>query len=524
MSLKDRLHGLLTKVRPKRLSASVVQAGRLDDLALEDARERAPRFDALFGHAPEVAERHEDGVTTPAGPYAGWEDLVGDVFRAHHTEDEPRIRDEDQVKPSARLHREIMERLVTSEQMTQARAYTRSDDLGSALATMAAAGSLKASLEGALAKEAERAERMREAEQELDEAEERLRELGEASEAGPLEADEAAEQQTLEAVAEALRGALGREAEAGERGLVEVGQAARQAGQEAAEAARASRATPGLGPGERRRMPLEAQIAWAERWLSSPRLKEIAELAGRMQRDMAAARARRIKGAREVPVEVVAGDDLTALLPHEQMGLRVPAMRRDVLQRLGQRQVLCWRFEGTDRAKRGPIVAVVDSSDSMKGQRIVWAKAVCLSLITLAHRDRRDAAVVEFGSRERLADWQFPHRRTKGEDLAEMAASFFASGTHINGGLRRAMEIMDRAPAFAQADVVLITDGEDAWDEESGLIRRRLVELGVRVQGVNVGRGPSTYTNRMCDQQVSVSELTEPSDATRAVATHLTPP
>lgn len=221
---------------------------------------------------------------------------------------------------------------------------------------------------------------------------------------------------------------------------------------------------------------------------------------------------------------VVQGDDLAALLPHEMMGFRVPALRRDTVARLAEGSLLQFEMEGDDRAARGPVVLVVDSSGSMRGPRIEWAKATALALVALAHRERRDAAVVEFSSDGQLRTFTYPHRRFDPEDLVEMAAHHFGGGTETSAGMAEAPRCVEEAPAFRQADLVLVTDGADRFEDDDERVRGRLRALSVRVQGVAIARAPSQYMNLTCDSAVSVHDLDAPGKVTREIARRLSPP
>ena len=496
---------------PGRESAAVV-ADLLDRIALADAAERAPRLRALLYAAP-----------GPRAPYPGWADLVSDLFCAHHGEREPELVPAERLRPSRRLNRAVMARLLAAPELAAARPYTRLDELQSALATLGAA----ATLDRTLAAEADRAAELERLEEELAERERGAEQARRSAEAVGDGDERDAAHEAFER-AEAARDALGAEIEelagAQIRASGDLLAAAERAGAEAAGRARLVARLPGLGAGERRRLPLERQLALAERWLGSPTLRRVAHLAGRLERDMRAARSRRVVGGRGAPVEVVLGDDLTRLLPAEQLALRVPALRRNALRRLGERRLLCWRTEGEERGARGPIVAVVDSSGSMEGARIEWAKAVCLALVGIAHRERRDAAVVEFANAGRVRSWELPHRRARPEDLAELASEHLGGGTDTATGIREALRIIERRPPFAAADLVLVTDGEDRFGDEDSSLRARLGAVGVRVQGVTVGRGPTAYTDAMCDAQCRVDELGAPSEATRQIARRLTRP
>jgi uncharacterized protein with von Willebrand factor type A (vWA) domain len=46
------------------------------------------------------------------------------------------------------------------------------------------------------------------------------------------------------------------------------------------------------------------------------------------------------------------------------------------------------------------MILVVDGSYSMKGERNVWARALALTMLNVARREKRDFAFVEFSRRD----------------------------------------------------------------------------------------------------------------------------
>ena len=90
--------------------------------------------------------------------------------------------------------------------------------------------------------------------------------------------------------------------------------------------------------------------------------------------------------------------------------------------------------------------------------------------------------------------------------------------------MAEALRLVEEAPAFRQADLVLVTDGADRFEEDDERVRGSLRALGVRVQGIAIARAPSQYMNLMCESAVSVHDLDPPGEATREIARRLGPP
>jgi uncharacterized protein with von Willebrand factor type A (vWA) domain len=489
-------------VRPR--GTESVRRDALDRLAFSDCARRSARFRALAGNVPE-----QEGEK---GGYEGWSALVEDLFASYHMEHEPELVPADEIEPAMRLNRTVMGALLGRAEHLSTRAHTRSRELEAALATMAASETLKEELGDALAQASEKIAQAEAAHRAAEEKAEKRRRQGDSAGAAVADAETTRLRDEMEALIESAEQTLSGQ----------IDRAVDAAGEVAREGATLAARLPGLGPGERRRIPLERQIAYAERWMASEKLRRIARLSGRLVRDMQGARARRVLGGKERPVSVTHGDDLAMLLPDEMVALRVPALRKDALLRLGDRALRVFETDGEERGARGPVIIVVDSSGSMAGAHIEWAKAVCLALVSLAHRERRQAAVVEFSGQVR--SWVFPPRKSGSEDLAEMAGHHFGGGTDTALGLREAERLIGEHEPFRQADIILVTDGADRFDKDDEKIRDRLRALGVRIQGIAVERQPTEYLRLMCEVCSSVYELEGPSEGVRDLARRLTPP
>ena len=472
-----------------------VRAEPLDRLIYNDLRDASMRLAALGDNPPDVSDEG----------YAGWGDLVGDVFCAYRGLNTPVLTDAADLRPSRRLNSAIIQALTNPDgPFTATRAYTRGSDFEAAVATLTAADQLREIITTELADQAHAA-------QEADALEKQLEEL---SGSDDPEADAAAARIAV---------CLDELAQQQTEGTAAVKAAVEGAAEAAADAARSCGQLPGVGSGRTTKLPVDRQLDLADQWLRNPRLQHIVRLAGRLQRDMTRTRARRANGGRETPVAVTHTDDLSAMLAHEQMGFAVPALRRDTLQRLGQGALMSWQYMGEAPAADGPIILVVDSSGSMAGQRIVWAKAVCMAVVGMAHRARRDAAVIEFAGGNAITCDELPHRKTDPQALIEIAGRHLGGGTDaIDQALADAAALTKSAGAFQSADVILITDGHATVTDATRRTRQTLTGLGVRVQGITIHTGPSSYTDLMCDTQVEARNLAGPSDATRHIATHLT--
>jgi uncharacterized protein with von Willebrand factor type A (vWA) domain len=504
MTLLDRAKSFF-KRRPE-LTDATIKRTRIDESIARDMRRKARVLDEAFSTAPTVAR---DEIH--AAPFEGWEGLLTDAYCAHVGLNEPTLTPEDEIKPSAEFARRTMASYVRSEAFGEARTSTRDDPIASAFATVEAARVLRESIEdGELQEHATRAAEMEAVEQSIEEL---VNEL----EAAQAQGDDAPDVQGMVDQAQAdLERLVDEQEESNLRGAVAtVAKRAAEAGEKRAEVA--SR-LPGNQPGSGLSVSPDEAFELAERWTGVEEMWALAMQLGRTKTSMSADRATREVGGHEELVGLERGDDLTRTIPSELMRFRDPRTRRLFMVDWLEGDLLQHATVGHLPRDRGPIIAVRDGSESMTWPRRMFATSVALALVYIAHEERRDSAVVEFGSKGQVKTWLFPAREPiSAMTLVECAEHFFNGGTSIGGGMAMAKTIMEDAAtrsSFEQADIALLTDGEDHWTPADEAIRDALRAMGVRIFGVQIAH-KSEYLAQMCDAVESIDgqALRQPKNA-----------
>ncbi len=244
----------------------------------------------------------------------------------------------------------------------------------------------------------------------------------------------------------------------------EAGRALRQAADELEGAERFAFAW-GTDPGSAQRVEKHEKFELARRLRSDPKLRQVADLAGRMRNVAAAKQRERSKYVPSEAVGVTQGNDLSRVLPSELMRLAVPELRLFFLRDFVEGRLMQYELKGREREGRGPLVVCLDSSGSM-GESVgqytkeVWSKAILLALFWIAARQKRAFACVHFGSKSEIRVFEFPDPRSaRPGEVAEMAAFFFGGGTDFEAPLGRAQALLERSE-YRRGDVVFITDGQ----------------------------------------------------------------
>lgn len=203
----------------------------------------------------------------------------------------------------------------------------------------------------------------------------------------------------------------------------------------------------------------QTQSALGAALKSSDAMKRLALLAGRMRRIAMNKRRTRTTAAASEVTDITTGSDLARALPHELSKLNDPLLSLDFLRSFLEGGLFQYELAGNEKEGRGPIVVLIDDSDSMDGPRSIFARAAALALADLALSDRRSCRLIRFSHKLRATCDLRPGRDDTGAILSFLDGPP-EGGTNFELPLLAARQAVDSAPTCARADVVLITDGE----------------------------------------------------------------
>lgn len=274
----------------------------------------------------------------------------------------------------------------------------------------------------------------------------------------------------------------------------------------------------GLGAGGDGKMSAEQRLELGERLMSSRKLQLLARLTGAFREVAFEARKKRIARTPQELHAIKTGGQLDRLLPSEFIGLRKEprALRLDFLRRLVEGQLLQYDLQGP--AARGPMVICVDGSGSMQGSKEIWAKAVALTLMEIARRERRRCLSLVFSDGpqvfevELLAEGMSGRSRLRVQDAAvlKFAEYFPGGGTNFEAPLARAVTLVSEG-TYRRGDIVFITDGEAHVSEATlRTIEEKRAQHRFKIRGIEVDmhHSRSETLNQFCDEVRKVSDLT----------------
>ncbi len=274
-----------------------------------------------------------------------------------------------------------------------------------------------------------------------------------------------------------------------------------------------------LGGGQR--SPATAPLDLGHRLARNDKLRRMAQLVGRMRTTARALRRTLYERDTGEVFAIDRGDAISRLLPSELLSLRQPLLRRDFRRRLLEGELLLYALRGPDRRGRGPMVVCLDGSSSMAGDKEIWAKAVTLTLLDIAARQRRPFRSICFAAADTpLQVLDLTPRQRFTPDLQQvfaLAEYFPGGGTDFQKPLDAALACL-RADRRRRGDIVFITDGECRVD--AGWLRafqEEKTRLGFGVFSVLIDVGPSSVAavSGFSDHVTSVTQLTD--DATRDI-------
>jgi uncharacterized protein with von Willebrand factor type A (vWA) domain len=266
--------------------------------------------------------------------------------------------------------------------------------------------------------------------------------------------------------------------------------------------------------GQGGRLSAGERLELGRRLARNRKLGELARLVGRFKQDARALRRKTLDRGVAEAYDIERGADLGRLIPSELLALHHPQLRADFQRRLLEGAVLQYRLRDDEQNGKGPMVVCIDVSSSMQGDKELWAKAVSLTLMDIARRQRRLFRAVLFSSgpesmkvidlnRERRYQPELPK-------VIELAEYFPGGGTDFQAPIDAAIELI-ADKKLKRGDIVVITDGEcQVAPEWLAELKRRKEDLQFSIFAVlvDVGSNDLSTLAQFSDRVSSVTKLT----------------
>ncbi len=270
----------------------------------------------------------------------------------------------------------------------------------------------------------------------------------------------------------------------------------------------------GVTLGSGYRSPPGRKLELGKRLAGNEKLKKLARMVGRMKFHALALRKKIFERSSEEILEVERGDFVSRLLPHELLTLSHPALRKDFQRRFLDQELLQYSLRGIEEKGKGPMVVCLDGSSSMAGDKEIWSKAVTLTLLEIARRQRRLFRSICFSSEEtplQILDMNSKgHYEIETEKVMDLAEYFPGGGTDFQKPLDAAVDCLKKS-RYKKGDIVFITDGEcQVTPEWAERFRDEKEKLGFSLYSILIDVGPSSLgtLKEFSDRITTIKQLT----------------
>ncbi len=261
-------------------------------------------------------------------------------------------------------------------------------------------------------------------------------------------------------------------------------------------------------------LSLKEKMSLAAKVGKSEKLKQVAELCGRMTRIALATQKSKIKHPPDEIIGITIGDNLNQVVPSE-LGYLADADLEDLFyQKYLEKRLQVLDMVGSEKQGRGPILVALDSSASMNAplgtqySKEAWSKAVTLALLAIARLQKRDMAVIHFAESDRVKIFEFPKGEGKPAEVMANTEFFFDGGTQYNTWMEKALHLVEQSK-YDRADTIIVSDGQVTISPqlEADWNRRRGAR-GMRCYGILLGAaGYARVLGRVCDAIATVDNL-----------------
>jgi len=267
-----------------------------------------------------------------------------------------------------------------------------------------------------------------------------------------------------------------------------------------------------IGTGQK--SPPGQKLELGRRLAGNEKLKKLARMVGRMKFHALALRKKVFERASEEVLEVERGDSLHRLLPHEMLTLHHPILRKDFQRRFLDQELIQYSLRGIEDKGKGPMIVCLDGSSSMAGDKEIWSKAVTLTLLEIARKQRRLFRSICFSSAEtplQILDMN-PRDRYEVETktVMDLAEYFPGGGTDFQRPLDAALDCLRRS-RFKKGDIIFITDGECQVEPEWAMrFRAEKERLGFSLFSILIDVGSSSLgtLKEFSDRITTIKQLT----------------
>ncbi|WP_410508450.1 VWA domain-containing protein [Methanosarcina hadiensis] len=211
---------------------------------------------------------------------------------------------------------------------------------------------------------------------------------------------------------------------------------------------------------------------YASLFRKSSSLREILDKIGRIELEYGSKKLQMSPYSKSEVHTVTLSGDIQTLLPIETVKLKNPVLKRKFYADMIEEKLLTYQLRGENwnsdfagKKRKGPVVALVDTSASMRGAPELLVKAVVLAVARRMIRENRDVKVILFSSKWQTVEIDLTDKRRMGKEFLEFLKYTFGGGTDFNTALHSGLKAIKKEKAFQGADLLFLTDGYSELSE-----------------------------------------------------------
>ena len=197
-------------------------------------------------------------------------------------------------------------------------------------------------------------------------------------------------------------------------------------------------------------------------------------------------------------------NDITRLLPSELVLFENEEMENLFYAKMYENSLLTYEVAGEDKKekdkeeieyKKGPVIACIDTSGSMRGNPIKKARALLLAISKILQTEKRKMYVILFGSAGQILEFKMENEKEIA-DLLKFLNQEFNGGTDFNTPLKRVIKIIENEKNYEKSDILFVTDGLCSLnDENRKIVESKKKKLNFKIFTVNC----TGYTRNLKD-------------------------
>lgn len=202
-------------------------------------------------------------------------------------------------------------------------------------------------------------------------------------------------------------------------------------------------------------------------------LNEILEQVGRIDLEYGSKKLQLSPHSKSEVHSITFSGEIQTLLPIEAVKLKNPVLKLKFYADMLEEKLLTYQLRGKNwnsnsagKKRKGPVVALVDTSASMRGAPEILAKAVVLAIARRMLRENRDVKVILFSSKWQTVEIELTDKKRMGKEFLEFLKYTFGGGTDFNTALRAGLKAVKEEKTFQGADLLFLTDGASELSEK----------------------------------------------------------